>query len=178
MSEVADTPRIRASEVARLTSLSLRKVQELAVAGKIDGAAKLSDGDWDFDIDDIRKWIRREEDVVRKQGAILKRQERDAKISKLMLLKADEILANAIPAKIPASGIYFLINRGKIVYVGQSRNMAARLLNHVEGKIFDHWFWVPCSIPNLDVTERAYINALLPRLNKDWETKHARRNNV
>ena len=49
--------RIRPSEVAQITSLSLRQVQALAVSGKIPGAAKLG-GCWTFDERKLHDWIR------------------------------------------------------------------------------------------------------------------------
>lgn len=56
----APTPRIRARAVAVWTSLSVRKVQELAAAGRIPGAAKLG-GVWTFDPDKVRGWIAHQE---------------------------------------------------------------------------------------------------------------------
>src|SRR6185437_15801289 len=56
-----DAPeRVRADAIARMTSLSIRKVQELAVAGKVPGAAKLG-GVWTFDPARVRAWIREQE---------------------------------------------------------------------------------------------------------------------
>ncbi len=49
-------PRVRAAEVARLTTLSIRTVQDLAIAGKLPGAAKLG-GVWTFDPVRLRAWI-------------------------------------------------------------------------------------------------------------------------
>ena len=49
--------RIRAAEVARMTSLSVRKVQEAAAQAKIPSATKLL-GTWTFDPAAIRAWIR------------------------------------------------------------------------------------------------------------------------
>jgi predicted DNA-binding transcriptional regulator AlpA len=57
-----DAERIRVADVARITSLSVRKVQELAVARKLPGAAKLG-GVWTFDPARVRQWIKEQEDV-------------------------------------------------------------------------------------------------------------------
>ena len=54
--------RIRPSDVAHMTSLSLRQVQSMAAAGKIPGAAKLG-GVWTFDPAQIAAWIRRQEQL-------------------------------------------------------------------------------------------------------------------
>src|SRR5215475_11478248 len=53
-------PRIRPAEVARITSLSILKVQEMAASGKIPGAAKF-DGVWTFDPVQIKAWIHQRE---------------------------------------------------------------------------------------------------------------------
>lgn len=55
--------RIRPRDVAHMTSLSVRKVQELAATRRIPGAAKLG-GVWTFDPNQIKAWIRRQERVV------------------------------------------------------------------------------------------------------------------
>lgn len=52
--------RIRPRDVARITSLSVRKIQEMAAQGRIPGAAKLG-GVWTFDPTQIQAWIRGEE---------------------------------------------------------------------------------------------------------------------
>lgn len=58
--------RVRSAEVSRMTSLSVRRVQELAIAGKVPSAAKIS-GSWTFDPVRIRIWIRQlEADACRK----------------------------------------------------------------------------------------------------------------
>jgi predicted DNA-binding transcriptional regulator AlpA len=53
-------PRVRASAIALMTGLSVRKVQELAAAGKLPGAAKLG-GVWTFDPQKVRAWIEERE---------------------------------------------------------------------------------------------------------------------
>ena len=54
----------RAADVARITSLSVRKIQEMAAAGRLAGAAKLG-GVWTFDLAKVRAWIEAEEHKVR-----------------------------------------------------------------------------------------------------------------
>ena len=55
--EAHPTERIRPADVARITSLSVRKVQELAAAGRIPGAAKMG-GAWTFSEEKLRAWIK------------------------------------------------------------------------------------------------------------------------
>jgi hypothetical protein len=62
-----ETERVRADAVSRMTSLSVRKVQELAVAGKLPGAAKLG-GVWTFNALRVRAWIRERERVCLEQA--------------------------------------------------------------------------------------------------------------
>lgn len=68
------------------------------------------------------------------------------------------------------SGIYILINDSTVVYVGQSKRIATRILAHAdplrkELKQFTHHFVI--SVPHhfLDDVERYYIDELEPILN-------------
>jgi predicted DNA-binding transcriptional regulator AlpA len=63
---VTDPGRIRASEVARMLGISTRKVQEMAVAGKIPSAWKI-DQLWTFDPIKIRAWIAHQEALACRQ---------------------------------------------------------------------------------------------------------------
>jgi len=66
---MAEAERIRAQVVCTMTSLSLRKVQEMADQGLIPSAAKLG-GVWTFDPIRVRAWIReRERACLEKAGA-------------------------------------------------------------------------------------------------------------
>ena len=58
-----DTPRVRAAVIAETTSLSVRKVQELAAQGRMPGAGKLG-GVWTFDPEKVRAWILRAEEMA------------------------------------------------------------------------------------------------------------------
>jgi len=91
------------------------------------------------------------------------------------LLSAESIITSAVPLQPHGSGIYFLIKKGVIVYVGQSVNVPARIATHVAEKAFDSWHWVPCPRKALDHWERLYLNALLPPLNLDQETRRVAR---
>lgn len=54
--------RVRAAEVRRMTSLSLRQIQDMAAKGDIPGAAKLG-GVWTFDPVRIQLWIREQQRI-------------------------------------------------------------------------------------------------------------------
>jgi hypothetical protein len=83
-----------------------------------------------------------------------------------------EIASAAKPWHGRVCGVYFLLCKGVVVYVGQSVGVHARVDQHeMAGLIaFDAWHYVECEQEQLDVTERAYIDALLPVMNRDDRT--------
>jgi hypothetical protein len=86
------------------------------------------------------------------------------------LLKPDDIVAKAAAFDFDcaprSSGIYFLIEANRIVYVGLSKCIAERVFQHTETKPFDQYSWVN-GIPALflGMVETYYIHALNPPLN-------------
>lgn len=82
------------------------------------------------------------------------------------LLSLAEILGQAEPWIQHRTGIYFLIHDNAIVYVGQSTDVTARVIQHAREKMFDRWYWLPCESNRLNATERAYVRAFKPSLNK------------
>lgn len=65
--------------------------------------------------------------------------------------------------------VYFLIDRGQVVYVGQTTNLLQRIADHYaggEGKSFDEVYFVPVKIQELCQVEAAFIARLAPRLNE------------
>lgn len=74
------------------------------------------------------------------------------------------------------SGVYFLINNGEIVYVGQSMNVHKRISEHArqKEKEFDAFHYVVCDPAMLDELENAYIIALAPRYNRAFSHQKAR----
>ena len=66
------------------------------------------------------------------------------------------------------SGIYFLFDRGNIVYVGKSLDIFVRIRTHYrdEAKVFDRWAYLKCPAEGLDEMEREYIELFQPYLNK------------
>ena len=65
------------------------------------------------------------------------------------------------------SGIYFLIDRGEIVYVGLSKYIRTRLAQHFDNDVQFTHFWCFGGIPPtfLEDVELFYIHALEPPLN-------------
>ncbi|SHK43559.1 transcriptional regulator, AlpA family [Roseomonas rosea] len=79
------------------------------------------------------------------------------------LLNEEQILAQAVPYGAP--GIYFLIKEERIVYIGQSVNVHARVAHHRYSKAFDRWHWIPVPKRRLNVMEQRYIQFFRPPLN-------------
>jgi hypothetical protein len=79
----------------------------------------------------------------------------------------DDILKAAHPLQARASGIYFLLLKKKIIYIGQAVNVFARIGDHARTtKDFDAWTWIPCPRDNLLKLESQYIQWFRPPLNK------------
>jgi len=67
-------------------------------------------------------------------------------------------------------GIYFLIKDNQVVYVGQSVNIAARIVVHRnDGKDFDEVRFIRCEKDVLDEREMFFIKLLKPDLNGDYK---------
>lgn len=82
------------------------------------------------------------------------------------LLHEEEIVNAAVPY-VKATGVYFLVNKQKIVYVGQSNNIFNRLGSHAASKEFESFAYVPCKAELLDKLESLYIHLFRPPLNGD-----------
>lgn len=65
----------------------------------------------------------------------------------------------------PRPGVYFLCQAGRLVYVGQSRNVARRLAGHHE-KGYDRAVMIELPIAELTATEAYLIKMLRPPLNR------------
>lgn len=89
------------------------------------------------------------------------------------LLREDEIVKAANTWAL-ATGIYFLIEGEKIVYVGQSVNVYSRISYHHD-KVFESFAFIPCEKEMLDKLESLYIHVFRPPLNGDHVggAKHA-----
>lgn len=82
------------------------------------------------------------------------------------LLSPKEIIEKSSPAMF-VSGVYFLIDEGRITYVGKSNNIGARLVEHAKkGRPFERYFALLCSPDKMHGLESDYIKALDPEQNK------------
>ncbi len=66
-----------------------------------------------------------------------------------------------------------LIQGSKIMYVGQSVDIDARLAAHRE-RDFDSWHWIAHDRLELNAVERAYIETFFPPWNRDTRTQALR----
>lgn len=82
----------------------------------------------------------------------------------LAMLSEREIVASSTSTR-TYCGVYFLVFEGRIVYVGQSLNVLARIGQHADKKKFDAVAIMPCAPRHLDVIESLYIHMLRPPLN-------------
>jgi len=75
---------------------------------------------------------------------------------------------------IQVCGVYFLIENGIVVYVGQSVNVFARVGQHKsDGKKFDEVRYFRCDKDDLDEKEMFFIKLLQPELNGRYKySKH------
>lgn len=124
---------------------------------------------------EAREWSVRMETSIRASGVSVSDIQKKRKVEKsegFFAMKklldgsadATEIVANSFSVG-KIVGVYFLINKGKIVYVGQSRNVHARLAVHLDEKCFDSASVIPCKISELDEVELFYIRKFRPALN-------------
>jgi hypothetical protein len=62
--------------------------------------------------------------------------------------------------------VYFLVRRGKVVYVGQSAKLSRRVFEHRRDKKFDSVWIISCSTEKeMDLKERHYIKKFNPFYN-------------
>jgi len=75
----------------------------------------------------------------------------------------------AVPFEVTC-GVYFLLRGRRVVYVGQSINILARIATHAASEDkrgrWDAWAYVPCEARRLDAVEGEYIRRFRPPLNK------------
>lgn len=80
------------------------------------------------------------------------------------LLSEAEIVAESSSAP-HLTGVYFLVQAERVVYIGQSVNILARIAQHRASKDFDRFAFVPCEREDLDALESLYIHFIKPPLN-------------
>jgi hypothetical protein len=83
------------------------------------------------------------------------------------LLEWEAVLRMTVPKRTATSGIYFLVQGNRIVYVGQSRNVHVRIDCHRrdKSKKFDGYAFVQCAPKMLNAVEANYIAKFRPKYN-------------
>jgi predicted GIY-YIG superfamily endonuclease len=64
------------------------------------------------------------------------------------------------------TGIYFLLNRGRVVYIGQSIYIPRRITEHRDKK-FSAFRAIECSLDKLNFYEYRWIKKFRPKYNKN-----------
>ena len=105
------------------------------------------------------------EDKLAKLEVVEAMQTLSDKITGKSLLRHEQIVELGMPWQ-KSSGVYFLIDGDRVVYVGQSVNIYSRIPQHYNKK-FDKYAYVPCTIQQLNVLESLYIHLLQPKFNYD-----------
>lgn len=84
---------------------------------------------------------------------------------KIPLKRKENIIARSKNIKTQI-GVYFLISSGKIVYVGQTTNLAYRLGTHLNSnKTFDRYSFININEGELLEVEKRYIKKMKPKYN-------------
>jgi hypothetical protein len=121
-------------------------------------------------IDEGRLYPKKLEDMFRKgeRGLLSLIPRRTLEAALAVPYSHAQVVTNPIPANI-TSGVYFLIQRGEVVYVGQSKNVFHRLARHVrDGRDFEAFNVITCPESELDALESQYIIAFAPRMNTSF----------
>lgn len=94
--------------------------------------------------------------------ACISRTESRKAIESLRLEEATSIAARQTPF-LRITGIYFLLRKDRVVYVGKSTNILGRICKHTYN--FDGYSYIECAKEELDLYEVAYITKFKPRYN-------------
>lgn len=116
-----------------------------------------------------RDWLYQEIKALEEKLAQIKSHEAMHYLSKKVtgkgLLRHDQIVESAKQWQ-ELSGVYFLVDEDKVIYVGQSVNIYSRIPQHHDKK-FDKFTYVLCEPRFLNIVETLYIHCLQPKLNFD-----------
>ena len=105
--------------------------------------------------------LKKELELLEKHAAFAKL---SMNLTSKTLLSEAEIVSRSDPWG-RVSGVYFLIQDQKIVYVGQSLCIFSRIDQHERVKKFNRFAYIPCEKLLLDPLESLYIHYFRPSLN-------------
>lgn len=117
-----------------------------------------------FDLEQAREELEDLEGRVGAKRHQIAMDEISSSLSSKVLLTEEEIVAGK-QSYVKNSGVYFLIKGQRVVYVGQSVNVYARVASHAPTKDFDSFTYIPLPVYQLDAAESLYIHALKPEQN-------------
>jgi hypothetical protein len=120
------------------------------------------------DAEDRLHFLKNEiESLERIKDSMIRSRQVDYLSSKLtgQTLLCEKSIIDAAKQWVPPTGIYFLIKKNKIVYIGQSTNIFTRIMTHSNDKNFDSYSYIPCDQSILDKLESLYIHVYQPELN-------------
>jgi len=147
--------------------LSVNQVAELTGRSRRSLYRDMDNGKLTFTVGENGRRVIYEPDAIRAYGQVpapIPRHSTKASEAGPWLLSEREILGAS--AKLPEQvGVYFLIRGNRVVYVGQTTSLYARLAQHQKEKEFDRFSHIPCAAEDLDALEALYIHVLKPELN-------------
>lgn len=143
---------LSAQQVARRVGLTVERLMELADAGyaphvRIDGAEPL------FLYPDLKRWVD-ENLTVSCDGAPINDLHWRQRVPKEL---APVPSLRPVPVGPYPAAVYFLCRGPRVVYVGQTTDLAVRLAAHRGTKDFDSAFYLPVPARDLDRVEAAFI---------------------
>jgi hypothetical protein len=86
----------------------------------------------------------------------------------------DVCLANAVAFDLPKRTglfVYFLFDKGKIVYIGQTNELNSRVHSHTKNKEFDRVVAIPVDGRFINAVEKGLIKFFSPPMNRMCNTK-------
>ena len=116
-------------------------------------------------IDELKK----ERDFLLQQVSSIKHElalsEASKRLTSKTLVSESDIVQSCNPLPM-VTGIYFLVDKANVVYVGQSVNIFSRVSQHYsDKKQFTSFAYIVCDRAILDKMESLYIHYLKPKLN-------------
>lgn len=116
-----------------------------------------------------RSWgMKNEIEELERKLASLRTMETMSNLAQTLTCKAllsEAQILEAAQFCVSTSGVYFLVEKQHVVYVGQSVNVHARIAAHRIDKTFSKFAYVLCDVAMLDRLESLYIHVLRPVLN-------------
>ena len=123
-----------------------------------------------YKVNEVAKWIKDQLIVAYNGSNILTKFNVTVNTSKKPISIPHELTnhnGDLYEYSIIPSCVYFLIDAGQIVYVGQSTNLASRLIQHRNNKEFNRILYMPIENNRLDEVERFFIETLEPKYNAE-----------